>query len=92
MERQVIQSTGFRNIKEDGEIIGFQFKIRLPYYRGVYLSQLMPGTLYVDGECIGKENITWILNGEEYTNEQMEPGGTNDPAGQKARRPDAGIP
>lgn len=71
MERQVIQSTGFRNIKEDGEIIGFQFKIRLPYYRGVYLSQLMPGTLYVDGECIGKENITWILNGEEYTNEQM---------------------
>ncbi len=71
MERQVIQSTGFRNIKEDGEIIGFQFKIRLPYYRGIYLSQLMPGTLYVDGERIGKENITWILNGEEYTSEQM---------------------
>ena len=31
MEREVIQSVGFRNIKKDGDTIGFQFKIRLPY-------------------------------------------------------------
>ena len=71
MEKQVIQSVGFRNIVENGEITGFQFKIRLPYYRGVFLSQLMPGTLFVDGERIEKEEITWVLNGEEYTNEEM---------------------
>ena len=35
MEKQVIQSVGFRNIEENGEIVGFQLKIRLPYYRGV---------------------------------------------------------
>lgn len=71
MERQVIQSVGFRNIKENGEITGFQFKIRLPYYRGVFLSQLIPGTLYVDGEIFEKEEITWCLRGEEYTIEEM---------------------
>ena len=71
MEKQVIQSVGFRNIKENGEITGFQFKIRLPYYRGVFLSQLIPGTLYVDGEKFGKEEITWCLRGEEYTCEEM---------------------
>lgn len=71
MEREVIQSVGFRNIKENGEITGFQFKVRLPYYRGVYLSQLRPGTLFVDGERIEKENIVWRLGGEDYTNEEM---------------------
>ncbi|MBQ6551579.1 MAG: hypothetical protein IJL78_09250 [Lachnospiraceae bacterium] len=71
MEKQVIQSVGFRNITENGEITGFQFKIRLPYYRGIFLSQIMPGTLFVDGTRIEKEDITWCLNGEEYTNEEM---------------------
>ncbi len=72
MEKQVIQSVGFRNIKENSEITGFQFKIRLPYYRGVYLSQLIPGTLYIDGERFEKEQITWVLKGEEYTLDEMK--------------------
>ena len=42
MEKQVIQSVGFRNIYEDGKAVGFQLKIRLPYYRGVFLSQIKP--------------------------------------------------
>ncbi len=71
MEKQVIQSVGFRNITENGKITGFQFRIRLPYYRGIFLSQIMPGTLYVDGETFTKDQITWCLNGEEYSNEQM---------------------
>ena len=54
MEKQVIQSVGFRNTVENGEITGFQFKIRLPYYRGIFLSQIRPGTLFVDGERFEK--------------------------------------
>ena len=57
MEREVIQSVGFRNIKEDGKVTGFQFKVRLPYYRGIFLSQLRPGTLFVDGE----RNTHWSV-------------------------------
>ena len=30
MEKQVMQSVGCRNIEENGEIVGFQLKIRLP--------------------------------------------------------------
>ena len=49
MEKQVIQSVGFRNTKdEEGNATGFQFKVRLPYYRGIFLSQIRPGTLFVD--------------------------------------------
>ena len=72
MEREVIQSVGFRNIKEDGKVTGFQFKVRLPYYRGIFLSQLRPGTLYVDGGRFEKEDIIWHINGEDYTYEEMK--------------------
>ncbi len=71
MEKQVIQSVGFRNIVENGEVVGFQFKIRLPYYRGVFLSQLRPGTLFVDGERFEREDIVWNINGEDYTMDDM---------------------
>lgn len=72
MEREVIQSVGFRNITENGEIIGFQFKVRLPYYRGIFLSQLRPGTLFVDGDRYEKEEILWTIKGEEFTYEEMK--------------------
>ena len=72
MEREVIQSVGFRNIKEDGKITGFQMKIRLPYYRGIFLSQLRPGTLFVDGERFEKEEILWNIDGEDYSYEEMK--------------------
>lgn len=72
MERQVIQSVGFRNIKEDGAVTGFQFKVRLPYYRGIFLSQLRPGTLFVDGERFEREDIVWNIDGEDYTYEEMQ--------------------
>lgn len=72
MEREVIQSVGFRNIKKDGKVTGFQIKIRLPYYRGVFLSQLRPGTLVVDGQRYEKEDIIWNIKGEDYTYEEMK--------------------
>ena len=72
MEKQVIQSVGFRNIKdENGNVTGFQFKVRLPYYRGIFLSQIRPGTLYIDGEKIEKDDIVWNIKGEDFTNEEM---------------------
>ncbi len=71
MEKQVIQSVGFRNIEENGEVTGFQLKIRLPYYRGVYLSQIKPGHLIVDGETFGEDEIMWRVNGEDYSYADM---------------------
>ena len=72
MEKQVIQSVGFRNIFEDGKAVGFQFKIRLPYYRGVFLSQIKAGSLIVDGEVFTRDQYVWRVNGEEFTVEEMK--------------------
>lgn len=72
LEKEVIQSVGFRNVKEDGKITGFQIKVRLPYYRGIFLSQLRPGTLYVDDMKFEKEEIIWKINGKDHTYEEMK--------------------
>ena len=71
MEKQVIQSVGFRNIVSAGKVTGFQLKIRLPYYRGVYLSQVKVGSLVVDGEEITRDNILWRLGNTDYTWQEM---------------------
>ena len=72
LEKEVIQSVGFRNVKENGKITGFQIKVRLPYYRGIFLSQLRPGTLYVDDMKFEKEEIIWNINGKDHTYEEMK--------------------
>ena len=73
MQKTVIQTFGFRNVVEDGKVIGFQFKVRNPYYRGVYLSQVLTGYCTVDGEDIGRDNIFWKVGGDRvYTWQQMK--------------------
>ena len=64
MEKQVIQSVGFRNLYVDGNAVGFQLKIRLPYYRGVFLSQIKAGNLVVDGEVFAPDQVLWQIGGE----------------------------
>ena len=73
MQKTVIQTYGFRNVVEDGKVVGFQFKVRNPYYRGVYLSQILAGYCTVDGEDIGRDNIFWKVGGDRvYSWQQMK--------------------
>ena len=66
MEKKVIQTVGFRNVIEDGKVIGFQFKVRNPYYRGVYLSQIQAGYATVDGEDIGRDDHYMAISGVRH--------------------------
>jgi hypothetical protein len=66
-----IQLRGFRNVKEGKEITGFQVPIRLTYYRGVWLPQLRPATITVDGEKFEGEKITWLIDGKRYSQNEL---------------------
>jgi len=72
LEAEVIQYRGFHNIEENGEVIGFQVCVRNNYYRGVWLSQLRPGRVVVDGEIFPWDTIIWNINGKDYTTSEME--------------------
>jgi hypothetical protein len=71
LDRECIQSRGFRNVEINGEICGFQLKIRSLYYRGVWLSQLRPATVKVDGETFSGDQITWTISGVTYEQDEM---------------------
>lgn len=71
LDRECIQSRGFRNVESKGKITGFQFNIRSLYYRGLWLSQLRPATITVDGETFSGDQITWTINGVIYEQEEM---------------------
>ncbi|WHY69052.1 DUF6379 domain-containing protein [Neobacillus sp. SuZ13] len=71
LEKPCIQSRGFKNVEREGEIVGFQVNIRSLYYRGLWLSQLRPATVTVNGETYLVEQITWTINGVTYTQSEM---------------------
>jgi hypothetical protein len=62
LEVPMIQTRGFRN--SDG---GFQVRLRLPYYRGVWTNLLEGVSITVDGEEFPAEAIAWNLAGTAYS-------------------------
>ena len=71
LERESIQSREFRNFYENGKAVGFQVAIRSLYYRGVWLSQLRPATVIVDGEKFENDQITWSVSGKSYEQKDL---------------------
>jgi hypothetical protein len=72
LEKEMIQSRGFKNVHRDGKIVGFQVAFRTTYYRGVYLSQLGEATMTVDGEKFSGNQITWTIGGRTYAQTDLE--------------------
>lgn len=70
-EKYMIMSRGFQNVVEDGKVTGFQLKIRITYYRGIYLALISDYKLTVDGETIAPEQLRFTVGGRTYTLEEM---------------------
>ena len=70
-EKYLIMTREFRNVSAGGRITGFQVKVRIPYYRGVYLSLVDTLQLIVDGEEFPPEKITFGLGNRTFTFPEM---------------------
>jgi hypothetical protein len=71
LEPSTIQQRGFRNVADNGNITGFQVAIRSKYYRGVWLSQLRPATVTVDGEVFSGDQISWTVSGRTVLQSEL---------------------
>jgi hypothetical protein len=56
--QKFILRTGFKNIYRDGHCTGFQFKIIIPYYRGIFLSCLDDFVVRVDSEDYSLDKVS----------------------------------
>lgn len=71
LEKDCIQTRGFRNIYQGAAAAGFQLRIRSLYYRGLWLSQIRSMFLIVDGEEYGADQIRWEIGGKAYSMDEM---------------------
>jgi hypothetical protein len=72
LERDLIQSVGFRNVTEGGRVTGFQFRVRMPSYRGMAAS-LIDGIAVRVGDLVnvGPDVPRWTFGGRTYTLQQL---------------------
>lgn len=72
LERDLIQSVGFRNVTEGGRVSGFQFRVRMPSYRGMAASLIDGIAVRVGGIVdVGPEVPLWTFGGQTYTLQQL---------------------
>src|ERR1035438_9223338 len=57
LEKEIIQENGFRNVRKNGQIAGFQVGYRSCYYRSVWLSMSLGFDVTVDGEKFSRDQI-----------------------------------
>lgn len=62
----VVCGGSLKNTYVNGKKLGYQFDIRLSYYRGHFLSVIDEFAVTVDGESIPDEHIKFCLHGKEF--------------------------
>lgn len=65
LNEEIIKKASFRDMYINGQKNGFSFDVQLAYYRGHYLSDIDLLEVYVDGEKMPQEAVTFELNGKE---------------------------
>ena len=71
-EKYMIMTQEFKNVREGQEVAGFQVKVRLPYYRGIWLSTVHHLELKVDDEDFSRDKIVLALGDRRFNREEME--------------------
>ena len=68
LERDLIQSVGFRNVREGERVTGFQFRVRMPSYRGMAAS-LIDGIAVRVGDLVdvGADMPLWTFAGRTFS-------------------------
>jgi len=62
LDPHMIQTRGFRNAAD-----GFQLRLRLPYYRGVWTNLLVGASIAIDDERFPADAIGWSINGSTFS-------------------------
>lgn len=63
----VVVDDSLKHYRVNGKKMGYQFDIRLSYYRGHFLSVIDEFAVRVDGEAVPNERIKFCINGKEFS-------------------------
>lgn len=65
-DKYLLETNGFRNTYAGGQATGFQFNLRIAYYRGISLAILAGLRVIVDGHEVDPQAIRLIVAGQAF--------------------------
>ncbi len=68
----MIVEDNLKNVFKNGKAQGFEFGVRLPYYRGVSLSMVQEIEVSLDGKTVPQDKVDITVHGNSYTLQQRE--------------------
>lgn len=63
----VVCDDSLKNFYINGKKMGYEFQIRLSYYRGHFLSVIDEFGIRVDGKEVSNQDVKFCLNGKEFS-------------------------
>lgn len=70
-DQHMICENTLTNVLKGGDVVGFSFGARLPYYRGLGLSMIEDVAVTADGESVPRDAISITLRGRTWTLDEM---------------------
>jgi|WetSurMetagenome_2_1015567.scaffolds.fasta_scaffold735769_1 hypothetical protein len=70
--QQNILDMGFKNIRDNGKIIGFQVAVKDGYYRGIYLPIIDSFEVTVDGQTFAGDQVQCKFRNNIYTQKDLQ--------------------
>jgi hypothetical protein len=67
-----ILDRGFKNIRQDGKITGFQVLVKDSYYRGIYIPIIDGFEVTVDGETFARDQVKCKFEGGVYSQDDLQ--------------------
>lgn len=71
-DQYMICEQGFSNYTENGKPAGFQFSVRLPYYRGLGLSMVEDIAISIDGQPVQRAEIVFTVRDKSWKLADLE--------------------
>lgn len=62
----VICDNSLKNVYVNGNVVGYEFDVRLAYYRGLYLSCIDVLEVFIDGEKVLEDTIRFGINEKQF--------------------------
>ncbi len=70
-DKYMVLTRGFQNVTQNGDVTGFQMKVRITYYRGIFLPLLSGFDVTVDGEKFKPDQMRFSLTNRTYTFDEL---------------------
>ena len=71
-DRWLIVEEGFKNVRQNGQVTGFQVRVRIGNYRGLPLSLIDDMQVKVDGQSFSRDQIRFTVAAGTFTLDELK--------------------